>query len=139
MGMNVGGNKGGPMGDINVTPLVDVVLVLLIIFMVVTPMLTSGVDVKLPNATTTESTQDLGQHLVISIDSEGIVYVEADPTDTEQLVDSIDRKLAGNTSRSLLIKGDQGLQWGQVRDVMDTIHDAKGMDTMLLAAEKIKE
>ena len=53
MGMNVGGNKGGPMGDINVTPLVDVVLVLLIIFMVVTQMLQSGVEVKLPNARTT--------------------------------------------------------------------------------------
>ena len=49
MGMNTGGNKGGPMGDINVTPLVDVVLVLLIIFMVVTQMLQSGVDVKLPS------------------------------------------------------------------------------------------
>ena len=55
MGMNVGGNKGGPMGDINVTPLVDVVLVLLIIFMVVTQMLQSGVEVKLPNARTTTS------------------------------------------------------------------------------------
>ena len=48
MGMNVGGGKGGPMADINVTPLVDVVLVLLIIFMVVTQMLSSGVEVKLP-------------------------------------------------------------------------------------------
>ena len=67
MGMNTGGNKGGPMGDINVTPLVDVVLVLLIIFMVVTQMLSSGVEVKLPSARTTSSVQDVGQHLVISI------------------------------------------------------------------------
>ncbi|HNC96460.1 MAG TPA: biopolymer transporter ExbD, partial [Myxococcota bacterium] len=52
MGMSVGGKKGGAMADINVTPLVDVVMVLLIIFMVVTPMLSSGVDVKLPQAKT---------------------------------------------------------------------------------------
>ena len=67
MGAKVGGNKGGAMGDINVTPLVDVVLVLLIIFMVVTPMLSSGVEVKLPKAKTTTQAQDNGQHLVVSV------------------------------------------------------------------------
>ena len=67
MGMNMGGKKGGAMGDINVTPLVDVVLVLLIIFMVVTQMLSSGVDVKLPKSKTAESAQDVGQHLVVGI------------------------------------------------------------------------
>ena len=139
MGMSVGDKKGGPMGDINVTPLVDVVLVLLIIFMVVTPMLSSGVDVKLPNAVNTQSTQDLGQHLVVSVKNDGTVYVETSQTTTEDLVDDIDTKLAGNTSRNLLIKGDHQLQWGQVRDVLFTIHEAKGMDTMLLAAEKVKE
>ena len=125
--------------NINLTPLIDVVLVLLIIFMVVTPMLTSGVDVQLPEATTTQSTQDLGQHLVVSVKDDGSVYVETDPVASENLVDEIDAQLAGNTSRSLLIKGDQNLRWGQVRDVMFTIHDAKGMESMLLAAEKVKE
>lgn len=139
MGMSVGDKKGGPMGDINVTPLVDVVLVLLIIFMVVTPMLSSGVDVKLPDAKKTQSTQDLGQHLVISIKDDGSVYVDTSATNSDQLVDEIDAQLAGNTSRNLLVKGDQALQWGQVRDVMFTIHEAKGMETMLLAAEKVKE
>jgi len=139
MGMSVGDKKGGPMGDINVTPLVDVVLVLLIIFMVVTPMLTSGVDVKLPNATTTQSTQDLGQHLVVSIKDDGTVYVDTEATTEDTLLDEIDSQLAGNTSRSLLVKGDKGLQWGQVRDVMFEIHDSKDLGTMLLAAEKVKE
>jgi hypothetical protein len=64
MGAKVGGKKGGAMADINVTPLVDVCLVLLIIFMVVTPMLSSGVDVKLPKVKTAEEEKDMGQHLV---------------------------------------------------------------------------
>ena len=63
MGMQVGGKSGGPMADINVTPLVDVVLVLLIIFMVVTQMLASGVEVKLPKSRTATQVQDAGQHL----------------------------------------------------------------------------
>ena len=67
MGMSVGGKKGGAMSDINVTPLVDVVMVLLIIFMVVTPMLSSGVDVKLPKAKTATEERDMGQFLVISL------------------------------------------------------------------------
>ena len=66
MGAKVGGKKGGAMADINVTPLVDVVLVLLIIFMVVTPMLSSGVDVNLPKAKTADEEKDMGQHLVVS-------------------------------------------------------------------------
>ena len=63
MGMQLGGKSGGPMADINVTPLVDVVLVLLIIFMVVTQMLASGVEVKLPKSRTATQVQDAGSAL----------------------------------------------------------------------------
>ncbi|MEL6343162.1 MAG: biopolymer transporter ExbD [Myxococcota bacterium] len=138
MGMSVGDKKGGPIGDINVTPLVDVVLVLLIIFMVVTPMLTSGVDVKLPDAKTTTSAQDLGQHLVVSIKKDGTIYVETNPTSDEKVVDDVMAALSSNPSRSLLIKGDKGLKWGDVHKVMFDIHNARGSGTMLLAAEKIQ-
>ena len=93
MGMKVGGKKGGPMGDINVTPLVDVVLVLLIIFMVVTPMLTSGVDVKLPRAATTQSSQDYGQHLVISIRDDGAVFVDSLRSSKDTLAEDINAEL----------------------------------------------
>ena len=138
MGMQVGDKKGGPIGDINVTPLVDVVLVLLIIFMVVTPMLTSGVDVKLPDAKTTQSAQDLGQHLVISIKDDGTIYVDTNPSSLERLVEDVDAAMAGNAARSMLIKGDKALTWRQVHEVMETIRQAKGTETMLLAAEKKK-
>ncbi|MCB9742051.1 MAG: biopolymer transporter ExbD [Alphaproteobacteria bacterium] len=126
------------MGDINVTPLVDIVLVLLIIFMVVTPMLSSGVDVQLPNAKTTVTAQDNGQHLVISIREDGVVFVEADQVDLENLVDRVNEAYREDPNRAILIKGDSNLFYGEVRAVMDTLSE-NGMSTMLLAAEKLKE
>ena len=141
MGMNTGGNKGGPMGDINVTPLVDVVLVLLIIFMVVTQMLQSGVDVKLPSARTTTSVQDVGQHLVISIRPplkdkvEPRMYVDRLKSDSEMLISDINDAYADNPSRSLLVKGSKDLRWKEAYSVLKTISEG-GMTTMLLATEK---
>lgn len=141
MGMNVGGNKGGPMGDINVTPLVDVVLVLLIIFMVVTQMLQSGVEVKLPNARTTTSVQDVGQHLVISIrpplknKTEPRMYVDRLESNKDLLVSDINDAYADNPSRSILVKGSKDLRWKEAYTVLQTISEG-GMTTMLLATEK---
>ena len=140
MGMNTGGNKGGPMADINVTPLVDVVLVLLIIFMVVTQMLQSGVEVKLPSARTTTSVQDVGQHLVISIRPplkdkvEPRMYVDRLKSDSEMLVSDINDAYADNPSRSLLVKGSKDLRWKEAYSVLKTISEG-GMTTMLLATE----
>jgi biopolymer transport protein TolR len=141
MGMNVGGDGSGPMASINVTPLVDVVLVLLIIFMVVTQMLSSGVDVKLPNASTTSSVQDVGQHLVISIRpplSNQInprVYVDRSQSDLEYLITDINDAYKDNPTRSLLIKGSKKLLWKEAYGVMSTISEG-GISTMLLATEK---
>lgn len=141
MGMNVGGNKGGPMGDINVTPLVDVVLVLLIIFMVVTQMLQSGVEVKLPNARTTTSVQDVGQHLVVSIrpplknKTEPRMYVDRLESNKDLLVSDINDAYADNPSRSILVKGSKDLRWKEAYTVLQTISEG-GMTTMLLATEK---
>jgi biopolymer transport protein ExbD len=83
MGMSVGGKKGGAMADINVTPLVDVVMVLLIIFMVVTPMLSSGVDVKLPKAKTATEERDMGQYMVVAVRADGAIFVDRDQVTME--------------------------------------------------------
>jgi biopolymer transport protein TolR len=138
MGMNVGGAKGGAMSDINVTPLVDVVLVLLIIFMVVTPMLSSGVDVKLPSAKTTTSVQDNGQHLVVSIRDDGVVFVASKQVAIEALIDEVNAEYRKDPNRAVLIKADNSLFYGQVREVMDVLNEG-GLSTMLLAAEKLKD
>jgi biopolymer transport protein ExbD len=138
MGAKVGGKKkGGAMADINVTPLVDVVLVLLIIFMVVTPMLSSGVDVKLPKAKTAQEEKDMGQNLVIGVKGDGSIWVDKKQVTTDTLVSAIDAQRA---NRSLVLKGDKAATYGQVREVIDLIHEnIPGTDTMLLATEKLKK
>jgi biopolymer transport protein TolR len=136
MGAKVGGKKKGAMAEINVTPLVDVVLVLLIIFMVVTPMLSSGVDVKLPKAKTAQEEKDMGQNLVIGVKGDGSVWVDKKGVTLETLVAEIDAQRA---NRSLVVKGDKTAKYGQVREVIDLIHEKiPGTDTMLLATEKLK-
>jgi biopolymer transport protein ExbD len=138
VGAKVGGKKGGAIADLNVTPLVDVVLVLLIIFMVVTPMLSSGVDVRLPKARTSSEEKDMGQHLVISVKGDGTMFVDRDEVTLDTVVGRVEEVRA---NRSLLVKGDQAATWRQVRGVMDKLNQANigGTETMLLATEKIKE
>ena len=139
MGMSLGENKGGPMAEINVTPLVDVMLVLIIIFMVVTPVLTSGVDVVLPPAQSGETSQDLGKNLVVAVKLDESVYVGTVQVQVEDqsLIEEVNAAYREVPDRPLLIKGDKRLTWGQVRKVMDALNEG-GMSTMLLAVEKEK-
>ena len=140
MGMSAGGGGGGgPMAEINVTPLVDVMLVLIIIFMLITPVLTSGVDVRLPKAKNVSEGQDVGQNISISIKADETVYVGKDQTNLETIwQDVLEESLEGG-SKSLLIKGDKRLTWRQVHQVMWQINEEGNMSTMLLAVEKSKE
>lgn len=137
MGMSSGGGGDGPMAEINVTPLVDVMLVLIIIFMVVTPVLTSGVDVRLPKAKSVAEGQDLGQNIAIAIKQDESLYVGKIEVNLDGLIDAINDEQAIE-SRALLIKGDKRLKWKQVHKVMGHINE-NGMSTMLLAVEKSSE
>jgi len=136
MGAKVGDNKGGAMADLNVTPLVDVVLVLLIIFMVVTPMLGAGVDVQLPAAKTATEDEDLGQNLVVSVKEDGSAYVDRDPVTLDALVARVSEV---REDRPIMIKADEKAKYKDVRQVMDKLHELPGTDTMLLATDKLKE
>jgi biopolymer transport protein TolR len=151
MGMQVGDRSGGPMADINVTPLVDVVLVLLIIFMVITPMLVSGADVKLPMAVEGEKVKDDGQHLIVSIDESKQIYVGKKPVTLETLVDEMlvvmDQEDEKNRNKKdmtkvpasrhmlILIKGDQALVWKEVHEVMEEIKTKLSRPDLILAAD----
>ncbi len=155
MGMQVGDRKGGPMADINVTPLVDVVLVLLIIFMVITHLLGSGVDVPLPMAVAAEEVRDGGQHLVVSLKKSNSkvvmapgstgpaprippeVYVDTTRTTMDSLIVDMNEAYREKPQRSVLVKGDKQLTWRDVREVMDVIHEG-GVNQMFLATEKDK-
>ncbi|MSP55478.1 MAG: hypothetical protein EXR69_07745 [Myxococcales bacterium] len=137
MGAQIGGKQGGAIAAINVTPLVDVVLVLLIIFMVVTPMLSSGVDVKLPRVKTAEEEKDMGQHLVVSVRNDGVVFIDRDRISMTNLADEVNKRRG---QKQILIKGDATVTYSQVRVVMDEIHEnVSATDVMMLAAEKKKE
>ena len=135
MGMSGGSGRGGMVSEINVTPFVDVTLVLLIIFMVVTPMLSNNVNVTLPTAASPTPGQDKGQHIVVSVDADGALYMGKSPIELDALVDEVNEEYRKNPSRSVLIRGDKDLLYGQVRQVMDTLGES-GMTTVQLAVDK---
>jgi len=132
------GAGGGPMGDINVTPLIDVVLVLLVVFMVITPMLSSGLPVDLPMATTTVQVNDVGQHIVISLTEKGEWAVEQEMVEDnaeEALIRLVQAEFNKNPERSILVKADRRLPYGDVRILMDILAENR-FTTVFVAAGK---
>ena len=134
MAMTTGG-KGGAISAINVTPLVDVVLVLLIIFMVVTPMLQRGKDVKLPIASKKEQGEQ-PDPMIVSITPDKRVWLEKDPVTDEQLKAALSNKLLAEPTKPILVKGDQSLTFGDVRKVLKDAQDAKAKSVKLGVEEK---
>jgi biopolymer transport protein ExbD len=122
--------------DINVTPLVDVVLVLLIIFMVVTPMLHRGVKIDLPETAHHEKKQDSGEQLVLSVRSDG-TYIETDRLEGEMLNTRLRQELKVST-RPVHVRADKSLHYGVVRKVLEQVH-AAGASQVSLATDEHKE
>ena len=137
MGMAAGPSRG-IKSEINVTPLVDVVLVLLIIFMVVTPMLQRGKDVKLPKASKIDKKDKDSDPMILSITPDKQLFLEQDKYDDEGLQKAISRKLEANSNRKLLLKGDQTLTFGDVRKVMNLARKA-GAKGISLGVEELKQ
>src|SRR6476659_7140867 len=117
MAMGVGPSRG-VKSEINVTPLVDVVLVLLIIFMVVTPMLQRGKDVKLPQAAKVEAEKRSGDPLVISVTLDRKMFIESDELGEAMFEEELRQRLRTTPGRKILLKGDRSLQFEDVRKVM---------------------
>ena len=135
MAFNV--SSRGVKSDINVTPLVDVVLVLLIIFMVVTPLLHRGKDVTLPKARTTDQTK-MPDALVISVTRDRTIWVETTQALPGVLRATLADAIRRDPERKILLKGDDSLL---VKDVRSVIADAKaaGARNVSLAVEEIKK
>jgi len=138
MSMNVGGSKGGVMADINVTPMADIMIVLLIIFMVITPMLQKGVDVKLPTAGNTKEKKDEQKTITVAIKRDsstflGGVRVEKQPDLVGLLKEKLEDVAEGN--RIVYLKADAELPYSEVMKVMDLCREA-GVDEVALIAER---
>lgn len=139
--MAIGSNTDQMMSDINVTPFVDVMLVLLIIFMVTAPMMTQGVDVTLPQATSDPLPSQEDQ-LMVTIDKNKTLYVNKDPVVLASLADRVRRLVAGRTDRPVYLRADESIPYGEVMQVMSQIKEAGvshvGMVTVpLSSADKI--
>jgi biopolymer transport protein TolR len=122
--------------DINVTPLVDVCLVLLIIFMVVTPMLQKGIPVNLPVTEDPEKTPDTDKQLQISVKSDGSVYVGPNVVRKDQ-VESVLKEIQQRTpDREIAVKGDRLVKYGDVIDVLKACRDVGFNDVGLISQPK---
>ncbi len=124
------------MSEINVTPFVDVMLVLLIVFMITAPLLTVGVAVDLPktNAATLPG-QD--EPLTVSIDSSGLVYLQESPIGVEELVLRLRAISQNKADQRIFVRGDKAVDYGRVMQVMATINSA-GFKRVALVTEKPK-
>ena len=132
MAMDLGGAKGGVKSDINVTPLVDVMLVLLIIMMLIAPMLQQGVSLKLPTATNTVDKPESQDQTVISIARDKGIYLNAKPIAEAELGRRITDLLEGKTEKIVLIKADEEVEYGTVMAVMDQLRTAAIEDVGLI-------
>ena len=144
MGMSGGGDGTGLQSEINVTPMVDIMLVLLIIFMVVTPLLQAGVTVTLPQGD--NPVEDAGVNkdsaIVVAIPAAGQYYIGRDLMPSKQrLIDLIKARMEGlkpSDPRIVYIKGGVNVPYGEIVNVIDSIREAE-VDQIGLVADKKKE
>jgi biopolymer transport protein TolR len=123
-----------PMSDINVTPFVDVMLVLLIIFMVAAPLMMVGVPLQLPKTTAAKVTPPR-EPLVISIDKDGKLFIRKDPVNEDQLVARLQELHGSEPDSVVYVRGDKVLEYGKVMDVMSLVGKA-GFGKISLVAEQ---
>ena len=133
MAMNLG-SSGGIKADINVTPLVDVMLVLLIIMMIVAPLLQQGVPVTLPLASNSSEKPETQDQTVVTIDRNKDVYLNAKPVALGQLEARIKEVLEDKSDKIVIIKADEETPYSAVMDTMDELRHA-GIEDMGLITE----
>ena len=125
MGVGSGGGRGKfqPMAEINVTPMVDVMLVLLIIFMVAAPLLTVGVAVDLPE-TEAEALNDQGEPLAVSVTADGTIYVQDTAIEYDNLVPHLRAVAAAGYDQRIYVQGDKAVPYDDVAKVIGRLNAA---------------
>ena len=135
MSMALGG-KGGVKSDINVTPLVDVMLVLLIIMMIIAPMLQKGVDVRLPIAINSAWKPETQDQTVLGIKADKTVWINGIEVRREELRSRLDSILETKKEKLILIKADEDAPYSAVMDAMDTLRASGIEDVGLITDSK---
>ena len=140
MGMGGGGGRGEVTADINVTPMADVMLVLLIIFMVVTPMLQKGVNVELAKTRNpvdmTEA--DKEDSVLIAVARDGKFYLNQDQVAIDDLAGKVSEIVSTRLDKTIFVKGDFRAKYGDIVKVVDNLR-AAGVDKIGLLTEKVDE
>jgi biopolymer transport protein TolR len=122
-----------PMSDINVTPMVDVMLVLLVVFMVAAPLITVGVPVDLPK-TPAASINDRVEPLTITVDSQGRIFLQETEAQMDQLVARLQAVTRNKPDTTIFVRGDRGIAYGRIMEVMGLVASA-GFSKVSLIAE----
>ena len=130
------GDRGNLVSQINVTPLVDVMLVLLIIFMVTAPLMTSGVSVDLPKTSAQPLNTD-SEPLTVSINAEGGIFLQEQPVDLPDLVAKLQAIAQNNPERRIFVRGDKSNTYGRIMEVMGTITEGGFTKVALLAEQPL--
>ena len=130
----------GAVSDINVTPMVDVMLVLLIIFMVITPMLQKGTSVNMAKASNTRDMQDADKEdaVVLAITKDGKIFLGSDRIEPDQITTTVKDRIADKLDKTVYVKSDQNAKYGVVVEVVDNVR-AAGVDSLGLLTEKRTE
>ena len=137
MSMDVGAGKGGVKSDINVTPLVDVMLVLLIIMMIVAPMLQQGVDVRLPTAANRTDKPDTQDQVVLGVKADGTLYLNSVQVAERDMPDRVREALETKRDKIVYFKGDTDAPYGRIMAAMDALREAGIEDIGLIADPKM--
>ena len=138
MAMDLGGGKGGVKSDINVTPLVDVMLVLLIIMMIVAPMLQKGVDVRLPTASNTEDKPETQEQTVVAVTADGRLHLNSVTIPDGDLPRRVQEVLDTKKEKIVYLKADQDASYGRVMAAMDALREAQVENIGLIAERKVR-
>jgi biopolymer transport protein TolR len=135
MAMDIGASKGALKADINVTPLVDVMLVLLIIMMLIAPMLQQGVAVTMPETVNRTDKPDTQDQTVIAIDAINHYYVNAIPVTKDDLVPRVQAALEDKKEKIVYLKGDKDAKYSAIMEAMDALRKAQ-IENIALITEK---
>jgi biopolymer transport protein TolR len=137
MGFNLRSSKKEPISEINVTPFVDVMLVLLIIFMVTAPLLTVGVQVELPESSS-DTLPEETEPLTLTINSKGEIFIQESKVEYEKIIAKILAVSNNRTDTRIFVRGDKTINYGRVLEIMGLL-SGSGFTKVALISEPLKQ